>query len=133
MVKIGEASQEIAVIIKKHLFDLKKIYSKVELTNNTNGASLACLMENNETITLRIIPDDERRSINPPQTSRDYQTQGGHKSLIDKFKAHNPEAWKIQVKKTIGNNVIEIGFYGNEDNWNAKDFEKSFINIMLNN
>ena len=52
---------------------------------------------------------------------------------MNKIKNHNPDAWRIQVKKTIGNKVMEIGFYGNEDNWNAKDFENAFINTLLNN
>ena len=78
MIKLEEASKEISKIIKKHLSELEKKYTRVE----HNGASIHCVKANNDTIKLQAIPDHVRRKIDVPQSSKEYQIQGGIKILV---------------------------------------------------
>lgn len=127
MVPLEKASKEIVEIINKYLSELKNRYLQVNLSNSEQGVYLTCLLKDNETITFRAIPDNERSVFIPPRTNSDYQKQGGHKTLIEKMNRTNPNAWKIEVKQTMQNKVMEIGFFGNEMNWDIEDFEKNFV------
>lgn len=127
MINIEDASKDISKIIERHMPELNNRYSQVD----HNGAYLKCTKDNRDTIKLQVIPDQSRRQIAVPQSSREYQAQGGHKGLIDKFIQHNPGAWKIDVKVTSSGLIYEIAFSGNENNWDAANFEKDFIKTFL--
>ena len=104
---------------------------KTDFSHSKQGVFLTCTLHNNETIKFRVIPDIERQSVTLPQSSKEHQNQGGYKATIEKIKNANPDAWKIEVTKTMGNKIMEIGFGGNETNWDVQEFENSFISILL--
>jgi len=122
MISLEEASNEISEIITRLLPGLEKKYFKVE----HHGASVRCINENGDTIELRAIPDHARNSLSAPMSSGEYQSQGGHKELINKIDRHNSDAWKIDLKKTTSGSHYEIHFPGCESDWDSARFEKEF-------
>ena len=132
MTPLKQASKNIFVIINKYRSKLDEKYKKVELSHSEQGVFLTCFMENNEKISLRAVEDYDRISLTPPKNSKEYQEQGGHKALIEKIQRTNPNAWKIEVKQTIKNKILEIGFSGSESHWNPKDFESDFVRTIIN-
>ncbi|VAW67118.1 hypothetical protein MNBD_GAMMA08-2359 [hydrothermal vent metagenome] len=132
MITLGQASKEIFDIINKYLKELEEKYIKVDLSHSEQGVFLTCHMKNNEKITLRAIEDNDRKSFTPPKNSKEHQEQGGHRASIEKIKRTNPNAWKIEVKQTIKNKIMEIGFSGSEVNWSPSTFESAFVSTIIN-
>lgn len=132
MTPLEQASKEIAEIINKYRPKLNAKYKTVEFSHSEQGVFLTCFMENNEKITLRAIEDYDRKKFTPPKNSKEYQEQGGHKALVKKMQRTNPNAWKIEVKQTIKNQIMEIGFPGSESHWNPEEFESEFVSTIIN-
>jgi len=127
MIYLKDATKEISDIIEKYMPELKRKYRQVDYSNSDEGLSLTCTSDNRDSIKLQVKPDDSRRIIDIPQSNREYQKQGGHKALFKQFDRHNPDAWKIELKMTFSGSTSEIAFSGSENNWNASDFEKNFV------
>lgn len=127
MTTLDEASKEIANVIKKHMPELKLKYSSIE----HHESSIQCKMENGDCIKLQAIPDHSRNNIRFPKNSAEYQSQGGHKSLAEKFSSYNKDAWKIELKKIFSGKTFEVAISGNERNWNILEFEKNFVSQFL--
>lgn len=132
MISLKQASNEIFEIINKYNQELEEKFKKVDLSHSEQGVFLTCLMHDNEKITFRAVEDYSRKTFVPPQTLKEHLEQGGHKGSIEKIKGTNPNAWKIEVKQTIKNQIMEIGFAGSESNWNPEIFENEFIRTILN-
>lgn len=133
MILIKEAAKQAYDIVNKQKSNLENSYDKVEYRCEDNGFFLICSIGTNESISLQIIPDYQRKNINVPKSVKDYQNQGGHKGLIEKFADHNPEAWeiKVNVKNSEDRINYEIGFSGNENNWDTNIFEKEMLRIFI--
>lgn len=132
MTPLEKAIKEISKIINQYIPKLEEKYLNIEFSSNEQGVLLTCYMEHNEKITLRAIEDYDRKTFFPPKNSKEYQKQGGHKALINNIKRINPNAWKIEVRQTIKNQIMEIGFSGNEANWNPDSFEREFVKTIIN-
>ena len=132
MTPLEIASKEIFEIINKYQQKLEEKYKKVGLSYSEQGVFLTCLMKDNEKITLRAVEDYSRKTFVPPKNSKEHQEQGGYKGSIEKINRTNPDAWKIEVKQTIKNKIMEIGFAGSESNWNPENFESDFVRTILN-
>ncbi|PZO37901.1 MAG: hypothetical protein DCF19_17720 [Pseudanabaena frigida] len=128
--EIDKAIEEIKSVIKSHSKMLDELYLSHEVNVSENYLSLVCCCKSGDTLELRVIEDNERRNLRVPMTSRDYQKQGGHRELQNKFDRHNPIAWKIEVKRKSTKSNYEIGFGGSERNWDIKSFEASFIHTF---
>lgn len=129
MVKIADAAKQAGNVIDRHLSDLKSTYKNVECNYGSQGLSLTCTSGVGESISLKIIPDYERRKVKALR-GMDYQKQGGHKGLIKQFNRHNPEAWKIEVKTSTGGLFYETAFGGNENNWDVDVFGKDMLTVF---
>lgn len=132
MTKLEKASKDIFEITNKYRQQLEEKYKKVDVSYSEQGFFLTCLTKDNETITLRAVEDYYRKTFVPPKNSIEHQEQGGHKGSIKKINRMNPDAWKIEIKQTIKNQIMEIGFAGSESNWNPENFESDFVSTILN-
>lgn len=131
MTTLEQASKKIVEIINKYRQKLDEKYLKIELSSDTSGVFLTCFMQNGEKITLKARKDYDRTIFTPPKSSKEYQNQGGHKALSEKIQRINLDAWKIEVKRTIKNQIMEIGFSGSESHWSAEQFELDFKRTIL--
>ena len=129
MISLEEASKEISDVISQLEPKLKSKYLNVE----HRKGYISCTNRHGDVLTLQAIPDSSRRTLRLPRNGKEYQEQGGHKGLHDKFIQHNPDAWKIKVVNSTSSSKYEIAFLGSSDeyNWDAKKFEKEFIRLFL--
>jgi hypothetical protein len=130
MTDLETASEIIIEIINKYRNELDKKYSNVEYPElNNNGVFLTCFIQKREKRTLRVIADYPRRRFTPPMNAEDRLE--GHAETSKRMQQTNPDAWKIEATQTTNNQTYEIGFAGNESNWNVNDFESNFVSIFV--
>ena len=72
MIVLKEVVQEIYPVVEKHKSKLESRYAKVEYSYSDQGFFLTCSSRNYNSISLRVIPDYERRSLNLPKTGAEY-------------------------------------------------------------
>ena len=133
IIKLEKASEIAISELKKFLENNKIKYSRVDYSEN-DAFYLECFKTElkDENLTIRFSIDNDRRNPNVPKNLKEYHEQGGTKSLQEKLKQKNPDAWKCDIfTKTNSSQIMEYGVNLNESNFSREEILKLFKNYLL--